>query len=155
MLYSLETLMEKERQFQLILVSQVKELFESYAEFAKQCIFTATGHLRISNQEAREAVLLIWQCHLANTGTQAQTSKLSQKIHVSNKKGRALRSSPSHMEVSRSSTGNGWPPQTDWDIKIAGLCITLKGAHKCLHFQVLHCQIEALQSHYWTGKTLQ
>lgn len=49
--------MEKERQFQLLLVSQGKELFESDAQFAEQHIFTVIDHFRISNLEARAAVL--------------------------------------------------------------------------------------------------
>lgn len=43
------TVMEKEIQCQLLLVSQRKELFESYVDLAKQRIFTGIDHLRISN----------------------------------------------------------------------------------------------------------
>lgn len=65
--------------------------------------------------------LLSWQPDLANTGTQTQMSKLSkmsEKIYVSNKTGKALRSFHSHMEVSWSSTANGQPYQMDLDVEI-------------------------------------
>lgn len=54
-------------------------------------------------------------------------SELPGKIHRSNKMGRALTSSPSHMEVLWPPKGNGWPPQTEWDIKITFMYHTERG----------------------------
>jgi len=48
-LYPLGTVMEKERQLQLILVPQCKEVFESYVDFEKQCIFTVMDQLIFSD----------------------------------------------------------------------------------------------------------
>lgn len=60
--------MEKERQFQLILVSQCKELFYSHVDFAKPCISTVTN---LEFQMRRpEKQLLSQQSDLANIGTQ-------------------------------------------------------------------------------------
>lgn len=67
-------------------------------------------------------------------------SKMSQKIHVSNKTSRALRSFHSYMEVLRSSAANGQPYQMDLYVKMTILHTTQKGEHKSLHFQILNCQ---------------